>query len=58
MENTVSQLIRESKTAIDIGLTKEARHGVIEIINRILCDENIIYIKTKNYHWNVVRTRL
>jgi starvation-inducible DNA-binding protein len=54
MEKTVSQLVRESKTAIDIGLTKEARHGVIEILNKILCDENIIYIKTKNYHWNVV----
>jgi starvation-inducible DNA-binding protein len=54
MEKTVSQLVRESKMAIDIGLTKEARHGVIEILNKILCDENIIYIKTKNYHWNVV----
>jgi starvation-inducible DNA-binding protein len=54
MEKTVSQLVRESKTAIDIGLTKEARSGVIEILNKILCDENIIYIKTKNYHWNVI----
>ena len=32
-------LVRESKMAIDIGLTKEARHGVIEILNKILCDE-------------------
>jgi starvation-inducible DNA-binding protein len=53
MEKT-SQLARESKTTIDIGLSKEARHGVIEILNRILCDENILYIKTKNYHWNVI----
>jgi hypothetical protein len=36
MEKTVSQLVRESKTAIDIGLTKETRHGVIEILNKIL----------------------
>lgn len=54
MEKTTGRLVRESKTAIDIGLAKEARHGVIEILNRILCDENMIYIKTKNYHWNVV----
>jgi starvation-inducible DNA-binding protein len=49
-----TQFTRESKTDIDIGLSKEARHGVIEILNRALCDENILYIKTKNYHWNVV----
>jgi starvation-inducible DNA-binding protein len=53
MEKT-TQLARESKTTIDIGLAKETRHGVIEILNRLLCDENILYIKTKNYHWNVV----
>jgi starvation-inducible DNA-binding protein len=55
MEKTMTTpLTRESKSAIDIGLAKEARHGVIEILNRTLCDENILYIKTKNYHWNVV----
>ena len=53
MEKT-SQLIRESRAEINIELSKQARHGVIEILNRILCDENILYIKTKNYHWNVV----
>jgi starvation-inducible DNA-binding protein len=54
MEKTIGRLVRETKTAIDIGLVKEARHGVIEILNKILCDENMIYIKTKNYHWNVI----
>jgi starvation-inducible DNA-binding protein len=53
MEKT-SQLIRESRADINIELSKQARHGVIEILNRILCDENILYIKTKNYHWNVI----
>jgi starvation-inducible DNA-binding protein len=53
MEKT-SQLIKESRGDINIELPKQARHGVIEILNRILCDENILYIKTKNYHWNVI----
>jgi starvation-inducible DNA-binding protein len=53
MEKT-SQLIRESRADINIELSKQARHGVIEILNRLLCDENILYIKTKNYHWNVI----
>jgi hypothetical protein len=29
MEKTATQLVKESKSAIDIGLAKEARHGVI-----------------------------
>ncbi len=53
MEKT-SQLTTESRIDINIELSKQARHGVIEILNRILCDENILYIKTKNYHWNVI----
>ena len=35
----MGRLVRESKAAIDIGLAKEARHGVIEILNKILFDE-------------------
>jgi starvation-inducible DNA-binding protein len=54
MEKTTTQLTRESKGVIDIGLPKEARHGVIQILNNTLCDEYILYTKTRNYHWNVV----
>ena len=53
MEKTMT-LAKESRIGIDIGLSKDARRGVIEILNKTLCDENILYIKTKNYHWNVV----
>jgi starvation-inducible DNA-binding protein len=54
MEKSTRELVKDSKTNIDIGLAKEARHGVIEILNRVLCDEYILYTKTRNYHWNVV----
>jgi hypothetical protein len=37
-----TQLTRESKSAVDIGLPKEARHGVIQILNNTLCDEYIL----------------
>lgn len=53
MEKTMT-LAKESRIGIDIGLSKDGRRGVIEILNKTLCDENILYIKTKNYHWNVV----
>jgi starvation-inducible DNA-binding protein len=49
-----TEIVKESKMDINIGLPKEARHGVIEILNNTLCDEYILFTKTRNYHWNVV----
>lgn len=28
--------------------------AVVEILNRLLADEYVLYTKTRNYHWNVV----
>lgn len=39
---------------IDIGLTDEQRRGSIDILNTVLADLNVIYVKTRNYHWNVI----
>jgi len=38
---------------INIGLDDGQRRGVIDILNRLLADEILLYIKTRNYHWNV-----
>ncbi len=37
----------------NIGLSDAQRKGVIEILNRLVADEVVLYIKTRNYHWNV-----
>ncbi|MBD3243578.1 MAG: DNA starvation/stationary phase protection protein [Chitinivibrionales bacterium] len=37
-----------------IGLEQEQREGVVGILSRLLADEQILYAKTRNYHWNVV----
>lgn len=37
----------------DIGLTNKQRQDVIEFLNKILANEYILLVKTKNYHWNV-----
>lgn len=37
----------------NIGLSDSQRKGVIEILNRLLADEVVLYVKTRNYHWNV-----
>lgn len=39
------------KTNID--LTNEQRKGVVKILSKVLADEYVLLVKTKNYHWNV-----
>ena len=36
-----------------IGLSEEVRERVIAILNTTLADEHALYVKTRNYHWNV-----
>ena len=37
----------------NIGLGDEARLEVGEILNLILADETVLYVTTRDYHWNV-----
>jgi starvation-inducible DNA-binding protein len=39
---------------VNIGLSDSQRQPVVDILNRLLADEVLLYIKTRNYHWNVV----
>jgi starvation-inducible DNA-binding protein len=39
---------------LNIGLSKEQRQGVIELLNVDLADLYLLLIKTKKYHWDVV----
>lgn len=39
---------------LNIGLTEEQRQGVVDLLNRDLADSNLLQIKTKKYHWDVV----
>ena len=41
----------------NIGLSAAQREGVVEILNKLLADEFVLYTKTRNYHWNVVGPR-
>lgn len=38
---------------VDIGIAADNRKKVAEILNQILADEHVLYIKLRNYHWNV-----
>ena len=39
---------------INIGLTKEQRQGVMNLLNQDLADSYVLIVKTKKYHWDVV----
>lgn len=36
-----------------VGITESHRGAVAIILAKILADENVLYIKTKNAHWNI-----
>jgi starvation-inducible DNA-binding protein len=42
---------------INTGLNEDYRRGVVDMLNRLLADEHVLYIKTRNYHWNVTGPR-
>ncbi|MEM1325980.1 MAG: DNA starvation/stationary phase protection protein [Bacteroidota bacterium] len=50
MENT---LVKNNPSAINIGIKEEHRSKVVEILSYLLADEHLLYIKLRNYHWNI-----
>lgn len=39
---------------IDIGISQEDREAIADGLSRVLADSYTLYLKTHNYHWNVV----
>jgi len=37
----------------EIGITDINRQAVVNELAKVLADENVLYIKTKNAHWNI-----
>ena len=37
----------------NIGLTRESRERLTVMLDTILADQHLLYVKTRNYHWNV-----
>jgi starvation-inducible DNA-binding protein len=42
-----------STSKVDIGITVESRAEVAGMLSQLLADQHTLYIKTRNYHWNV-----
>ena len=41
---------------VNIGISEKHRERVAQILNELLADEHVLYVKTRSYHWNVVST--
>lgn len=41
---------------LNIGLTPEQLQGSVKLVTKVLANANVLYTKTRNYHWNVVST--
>ncbi|MBM1104579.1 DNA starvation/stationary phase protection protein [Aurantibacter crassamenti] len=37
----------------EIGIKKKNREAVVDMLKQLLADEHVLYIKTRNAHWNI-----
>lgn len=42
---------------LNVGLDDGKRAAIVETLNKLLADEHVLYVKTRNYHWNVTGAR-
>ncbi len=55
--STESTAMMDRGVKTDIGVKDDARKKLVETLNMRLCDEYVLYTKTRKYHWNVVGPR-
>src|SRR5438445_12264124 len=41
----------------DIGLKDNARQAVADTLGKLLAETYVLYVKTQNFHWNVIGPR-
>lgn len=50
-------MAQKQLTQPSIGLSEETRKKVAQLLAGILADQHVLYIKKRNYHWNLVGGR-
>jgi starvation-inducible DNA-binding protein len=48
-----TESLEKDKLSIDIGMEKGARKSVAQMLMRLQADETVLYVKLRNFHWNV-----
>jgi len=49
----MSEVAFNETASANIGISQKNTHAVSSILNKILADEQVLYAKTRNYHWNI-----
>ena len=56
-KSTAESAIMDRGVKVDIGVKDDDRKKLVETLNMRLCDEYVLYTKTRKYHWNVIGPR-
>lgn len=54
---TLKEVVMTNPAPIDIGITETHRQQIAEGLGHVLADTYTLYLKTHNFHWNVVGPR-
>lgn len=59
LEGSVQSLpmAKKNLTTPSIGLSQETRKDVADLLSGILADQHVLYIKKRNFHWNLIGGR-
>ena len=48
-----NNLLTKERQSVEIVLQKEEREDVAQMLYHLLADEHVLYLKARNYNWNV-----
>lgn len=49
-----TQMSRATTITPDLGITTANAQAVVDLLSRLLADEHLLFMRLRNYHWNVV----
>jgi starvation-inducible DNA-binding protein len=49
----MNTIVEHDTLSADIGISEASRQQIATLLNQLVADESVLYLKTKNYHWNV-----
>lgn len=49
----MNTMTKSKMRSVDVGLDLESRTALVNLLNVVLADEQLLYTKTRNFHWNV-----
>ncbi|MEN0004753.1 MAG: DNA starvation/stationary phase protection protein [Bacteroidota bacterium] len=49
----MNKTLESTVVPTEIGIETAHRQAVANLLNQLLADEHVLYIKLRNYHWNV-----